>query len=214
MEEEVKEKQTETKEKKKKNYLLLFLKRNKIKTLLFLFLAIVANTYAWFIYNRVVSANLEAHVKSWQVTIDGAMDENITFEIDDLYPGMPEYSDEVTLTNDGEMDANVSFQVHSIRIMDDTYTVGENGETEQSLQTRLASYPFSITIESSNSLVESGGGQANLHLYVNWEFGDGDEAKDLLDTYWGEKSYDFTQDNPTLPSIEIVVNVNVEQVNN
>ena len=76
MEEEVKEKQPE----KKKNYLLLFLKKNKIKTLLLLFLALAANTYAWFIYNRVVSANLEAHVKSWQVTIDGAVNENITFE--------------------------------------------------------------------------------------------------------------------------------------
>lgn len=212
MEEEVKEKQQP--ENKKKNYLLLFLKKNKIKTLLFLFLALAANTYAWFIYNRVVSANLEAHVKSWQVTIDGAIDENITFEIDDLYPGMPEYSDEVTLTNDGEMDATVSFQIYSIRVMDETYTVGENGETISSLQTRLANYPFSITMESSNSLVSSGGGQANLHVYVNWPFGNGDEAKDLLDTYWGEKSYDFSEDNPTLPSISIVVKVNVEQINN
>ena len=211
MNEEVKE--NNQPEKKKKNYLLLFFKKNKIKTLLFLFLALAANTYAWFIYNRIVSANLEAHVKSWQVTIDGAIDENITFEIDDLYPGMPEYSDEVTLTNDGEMDANVSFQIHSIRIMDESYTVGENGETVASLEAKLASYPFSITMEASNSLVESGGGQANLHIYVNWPFGNGDEAKDLLDTYWGEKSYDFSQDNPTLPSISIVVNVNVQQVN-
>ncbi len=202
------------KEKKKKNYLLLFLKRNKIKTLLFLFIALVANTYAWFIYNRVVSTNLEAHVKSWQVTIDGAMDETITFEIDDLYPGMPEYSDSVTLTNGGEMDAQVSFSIKSIRIMDETYTVGVNGETVESLKTRLANYPFSITIESSNELVESGGGQADLHLYVEWEFGDGDATKDALDTYWGEKSYDYSQTNPTKPSIEIEVNVNAEQVNN
>lgn len=202
------------KEKKKKNYLLLFLKRNKIKTLLFLFIALVANTYAWFIYNRVVSTNLEAHVKSWQVTIDGAMDETITFEIDDLYPGMPEYSDSVTLTNGGEMDAQVSFSIKSIRIMDETYTVGVNGETVESLKTRLANYPFSITIESSNELVESGGGQADLHLYVEWEFGDGDATKDALDTYWGEKSYDYSQANPTKPSIEIEVNVNAEQVNN
>ena len=211
MEEEVKEKQPK---KKKKNYLLLFLKKNKIKTLLFLFIALAANTYAWFIYNRVVSANLEAHIKSWQVTIDGAMDENLTFEIDDLYPGMPEYSDEVTLTNEGEMDATVSFQIHSIRILNDTYTVGVNGETVASLEARLASYPFVITMESSNSVVESGGGQANLHLYVTWEFGNGDPAKDALDTQWGEDSYDFSETNPTLPSVAIVVNVNVQQVNN
>ena len=211
MNEEIKEEKVE---KKKKNYLLLFLKKNKIKTLLFLFIALVANTYAWFIYNRVVSANLEAHVKSWQVTIDGAMDESITFEIDDLYPGMPEYSDSVTLTNDGEMDARVSFTIHSIRIMDETYTVGEGGETVESLNQKLAAYPFNITIESSNELVESGGGEANLHLYVTWAFGDGDPDKDALDTYWGEKSYDFSAANPTTPSIEIVVNVNAEQVNN
>lgn len=211
MDEEIKETQPE---KKKKNYLLLFLKKNKIKTLLFLFIALAANTYAWFIYNRIVSANLEAHIKSWQVTIDGAMDENITFEIDDLYPGMPEYSDEVTLTNDGELDATVTFKVQSIRILNDTYTVGVNGETVESLEQRLANYPFSITMESSNSVVQSGGGQANLHLYVTWPFGDGDETKDALDTQWGEASYTYSQANPTSPSIVIVVNVNVEQINN
>ncbi len=212
MEEEVKEQVD--KKPKKKNYLLLFLKKNKIKTLLLLFLALAANTYAWFIYNRVVSSNLQAHVKAWQVTIDGAVDESITFEIDDLYPGMPEYSDEVTLTNAGELDASVSFTIHSIRIMEDTYTVGVNGETIASLEQRLENYPFEISLESSNSLVESGGGEANLHLFVNWDFGDGDPDEDALDTYWGEKSYDFTQANPTTPSIEIVVNVNVEQINN
>ncbi len=201
------------KKKKKKNYLLLFLKKNKIKTLLFLFVALAANTYAWFIYNRVVSTDLEAHIKSWQVTIDGAMDENIVFEIDDLYPGMDEYEDEVTLTNDGEMDASVTFTMHSIRILNDTYTVGVNGETAATLAARLAAYPFSIVIESSNAIVESGGGEANLHLYVTWDFGDGDEEKDALDTYWGEQAYEYNQANPDSPSIEISINVNVVQVN-
>jgi len=206
MEEEIK------KEKKKKSLILLFLKKNKIKTLLFLFVALVANTYAWFIYNRVVSANLEAHVKSWQITIDGAMSDSLTFQIDDLYPGMPEYSDTVTLSNEGEMDAEITFKVHSIRIMDEEYTVGEGGETQASMDERVANYPFQITLESSSSHLSSGG-ETTISLYVNWDFGNGDEEKDALDTYWGEKSYDFTLANPTLPSLEVVVDVNVAQTN-
>ena len=197
---------------KKKNVILLFLKKNKIKTLLFLFIALVANTYAWFLYNRVVSANLEAHIKSWQVSIEGAMDDSLTFDIDDLYPGMPDYEDSVQLTNEGEMDADVTFTLKSIRILDETYTVGENGYTVESLEAKLAEYPFSITFEASNSTVSSHGGETDLRLYVEWDYGDGDEEKDELDTYWGEKSYDFTEDNPDTPSVEVVIDVNVSQV--
>jgi len=201
--------------KKKKNILLLYLKKHKIKTLLLLFFALIANTYAWFVYNRVVSTNLTAHIKSWQVTIDGAKDEELTFEIDDLYPGMPEYNDTVSLTNDGELDAEVSFSIKSIRILDETYTVGEDGYTVESLQKKLDDeYPFVITLESSTDYVSSGGGTTDLKLYVTWDFGDGDEEKDAIDTYWGEKSYDFTKNNPDTPSLEIVVNVDVSQVNN
>jgi len=210
------EKQEEPKKienKKKKNIILLFLKKNKLKTLLLLFIALVANTYAWFIYNRIVSATMDAHIKSWQVTIDGAMNDSLTFDIDDLYPGMPEYLDEVSLINDGEMDANVTFSYKSIRIMDETYTVGENNVTQETLEQKMEEYPFNISIESSATTVASGGGETSLRLYITWDFGDGDEEKDALDTYWGEKSYEFTQAHPGESSLEIVVDVNVSQAN-
>ena len=199
------------KKKKKQNIIWLFIKKNKIKTLLFLFIALTANTYAWFLYNKIVSANLDAHIKSWQVTIDGANEDTLTFHIDDLYPGMPEYSDEVTLTNAGEMDAEVSFSVHSFRILDEEYEVGVGGETAESLATRLAAYPFEITYESSNSSVSSHGGETDLRLYVNWDFGDGDETEDALDTQYGEASYEFHRLHPTTPSVEIVLDINVSQ---
>ena len=208
------EEKVKTTKKKKKHILLLFFKKNRIITLLLLFLALAANTFAWFIYNRVVSANLDAHVKSWRVTIDGAMEDSITFTLDDLYPGMPEYCDSVTLTNEGELDAEVSFKLHSISIMGDTYTIGENGETPESLQERLDDYPFEITIESSSSGVSASGGETTIRVYVNWDFGDGDPTKDALDTYWGEKSYDFSEDYPDTPSLQIVVDVSVAQVEN
>lgn len=202
-----------TEKKKKQNIIWLFIKKNKLKTLLLLFIALVANTYAWFIYNRVVSASMEAHIKSWQVTIEGAIDDSLTFDIDDLYPGMPAYQDEVSLVNDGEMDANLTFSYKSIRIMGDTYTVGVNGVTQQSLQDMIDGYPFEITLEASSNTVSSGGGESLLRLYITWDFGDGDEEKDALDTYWGEKSYEFTSENPGLSSLEIVVDVNIAQAN-
>ena len=202
------------KNKKKKNLLFAFIKKHKIKTLLFLFIALVANTYAWFLYNRIVSADMSAHIKSWQVTIDGANNESLTFEIDDLYPGMPEYSDSAELTNEGEMDAEVSFTIKSIRILDEEYEVGVDGETVESITQKLEEdYPFDISFESSNDLVSGHGGQAELRLYVTWDFGDGDPDKDAWDTEWGEKSYDFSEDNPGVPSVAIVVDVNVSQVN-
>ena len=201
------------KKKKKKPILLLFLKKNKLKSLLLLFIALLANTYAWFVYNRVVSTNLEAHVKSWRVSIDGAVEDSLTFEIDDLYPGMPEYSDQVTLTNEGEIDANIEFSIHKITIMGDTYELGVDGETLESLNQRLEGYPFTITLESSSQHLTAGGGETTIRLYVNWDFGDGDPDKDALDTYWGEKSYEFTSDNPGVPSLELVVDVSISQDN-
>ena len=209
-----KEEVIEQPKKKKKNLLLAFIKKHKIKTLLFLFIALVANTYAWFLYNRIVSADMSAHIKSWQVTINGAQDETLTFEIDDLYPGMPEYSDTAELTNEGEMDAEVSFSLKSIRILDETYEVGVDGLTAEDLEEMLEEdYPFDVTFESSNDQVSGHGGQSELRIYVNWAFGNGDPDKDALDTEWGEKSYDFSEDNPGVPSLQIVVSINVAQVN-
>jgi hypothetical protein len=199
------------KKKKKQNFLWLFIKKNKLKTLLFLFIALVANTYAWFLYNKIVSANLDAHIKSWQVTIDGANDDTLTFHIDDLYPGMDEYSDQVTLTNAGEMDADITFSIHSMRIFEDTYEVGVNGETAASLEAKLASYPFEITYEASSESISSHGGETDFRLYVNWDFGDGDEEKDALDTEYGEASYDYHAAHPSSPCIELVLDINVSQ---
>ena len=199
------------KKKKKNNLIWLFIKKNKIKTLLFLLIALTANTYAWFLYNRIVSANLDAHIKSWQITINGANDDQLTFHINDLYPGMEEYSDTVTLTNAGEMNAEISFSIHSMRIFEDTYEVGVDGETAQSLETRLASYPFEITYEASSTSVSSYGGQTELRLYVNWDFGDDDPDEDALDTEYGEAAYDYHAAHPDSPCIELVLDIDVSQ---
>lgn len=203
--------QEEKPKKKKQSILALLIKRNKLKALIILFFALVANTYAWFIYNRIVDGDITAHVKSWNVTFDGALDDSLVFELDDLYPGMEEVSQVVSLTNNGEMDATVDFKIRSVRIMDVTYEVGVDNQTSESIENELLNnYPFKISFETSNDYVSSNGGKTELRFYVKWPYESGDDA---LDTYWGEKSYEFDLANPDMKSIQLILDVNATQVN-
>ena len=59
----------------------------KIRTILLLLFTLLANTYAWFIYNTTVSSKLDVHIKSWQFELEaGSNIENFIFTVDEIYP--------------------------------------------------------------------------------------------------------------------------------
>lgn len=202
---------------KRKNIFLLILKRLKkrikLRTLLFLALTISANSYAWFIYATKVNNDIEAHVRAWNVSFEvnsTKMEEYITFDVGEMYPGMAQYTDRVTARNSGESLASLTYEVISARIMNDVYVVGTNGITSESLLLKLANdYPFSIVVTATNNSISPNGGEAQFVLTVSWPYESGNDA---VDTFWGNNAYDYHLNNPTSPFIAINIKISAIQV--
>lgn len=200
-------------EKKKQSILFLLIKRHKIKMILVLFFALVANTYAWFIYNKIVSSDISAEIKAWNVSFEGVEDGVLTFDLDDMYPGMPNHEESVSLTNNGDLNAKVNFTLHSFDILGESYSIeGEEGySADDLLQILEERYPFKVTFSSSADEVDSNGGKVDLTFKVVWPY---ESGNDVLDTKYGQLAYEFLNnpDNASKKCLTITLDVNIVQV--
>ena len=190
-------------------------KRRKLKrrirrsTLFFLVLALITNSFAWFIYTNKVSNSINTHVKSWMVTFDqdgNPLEDTVEFNIDSIYPGMNDFNDSITISNTGETTAYISYEVDSIKILDEVYTK-DNYSSDELINMLKDKYPFTITFDVINQEITTGSeGSFNVKLVWPYESGD-DEA----DTYWGRKSYEFMENNKDEKSVSIVVKIKASQ---
>ena len=212
---------TENNEKKKNVFLKIF-KRVKISQLIFLAILLIANSYAWFIYVNTVSNSVDVHVRSWKITFDG--DEQvvnyINVNVENVYPGMTTFTRDIEANNYGEMSANVTYSILSANIMGDVY-ITQEGKTDQGqvynpndftsaqLEQKLAEdYPFTITFELSDDVMAPTNGTATYTVTVEWPY---DSGNDALDTYWGVRAYDYMEDHPNDPCIELSIKIYITQ---
>lgn len=206
------------KEKKKNNLLILFKvlrKRVKLSTLLMLIVTFSSSTFAWFIYATKVDSGITAHVKAWNVLFevgDDEIEENMHFDVSDLYPGMMTYTDSVSVKNKGETHAELSYEIVSYTIFGVKYEVGNSGilTSDDLKQSLLNDYPFKTAITLSSNII-SPNSTESFSLVVSWPYDSGDDVKDTL---WGTKAYDYHALHPDLPSISIELKVVAAQKNN
>lgn len=206
------------KEKKKNNLLVLFKvlrKRVKLSTLLMLIVTFSSSTFAWFIYATKVDSGITAHVKAWNVLFevgDDEIEENMHFDVSDLYPGMMTYTDSVSVKNKGETHAELSYEIVSYTIFGVKYEVGNSGilTSDDLKQSLLNDYPFKTAITLSSNII-SPNSTESFSLVVSWSYESGDDEKDTL---WGTKAYDYHELHPDLPSISIELKVVATQRNN
>ena len=190
-------------------------KRKKLKrrirrsTLFFLVLALITNSFAWFIYTNKVSNSINTHVKSWMVTFDqdgNPLEDIVEFNIDSIYPGMNDFNDSITISNTGETTAYISYEVDSIKILDEVYT-RENYSSEELINILESNYPFTITFNVTNEEITTGS-EGIFSVNLVWPYESGD---DIADTYWGRKSYEFVENNKDEKSVSIVVKIKATQ---
>ena len=190
-------------------------KRKKLKrrirrsTLFFLVLALITNSFAWFIYTNKVSNSINTHVKSWMVTFDqdgNPLEDIVEFNIDSIYPGMNDFNDSITISNTGETTAYISYEVDSIKILDEVYT-RENYSSEELINILKSNYPFTITFNVTNEEITTGS-EGIFSVNLVWPYESGD---DIADTYWGRKSYEFVENNKDEKSVSIVVKIKATQ---
>lgn len=183
----------------------------KAKTLLVLILALIANTYAWFLYVSMVSTSLDVHITSWLFEFSESED-TIILNIDRVFPGMETFTKDVTGSNLGEMSADLSVNLEYVRILDDEYRVGdtytgEGGVTATYTSEDLISimhndYPFKINIYIDNTLYDgtemvlSTGDSKTVTYEVMWPYESTDDEDELdeydaIDTAYGNEAYTY-----------------------
>ena len=188
-----------------KDKILFLKKRLRRRTLFFLILTLMANTFTWFIYSNKVSNNITTGVKSWKINFkqDGVdIVNNVEFKIDSIYPGMPDYTNSLSITNIGETAANISYEVEEIKILDEFYNSDMYSSTD--LINRLKdNYPFKMNFSINNQ--EVGTGQTSEFTFsLVWPY---ESGHDEADTYWGKKSASFKEQYPDKEQIAIKVKI-------
>lgn len=81
----------------------------------------------------------------------------------------------------------------ALKVMDESYRIGENITMEELENKIKTDYPFKINVFKDDSLLVDGTGEGTFTVTVEWPFESGD---DELDTFWGNKAYEFYSLNP------------------
>lgn len=193
---------------KKKN----FLKRVRLQTILFLAIAISCNSFAWFVYNTKVSNTITTSVKAWRVAFENKDSDAIQymeFNIENIYPGMDEYTNYITVTNEGETEAEITYELEEIRILKKLYTNAEYSQ-EELINMIKNDFPFKVELSVSTDILNAHNGNGTFNVKVIWPF---ESGNDELDTLWGNNSYEFKQTYPDKSGINIKLKLTVSQIN-
>lgn len=204
------EKLEDNKEEKNKKKTKNVIKYINTKTIIILIVLLSFNAYAWFIYITKASLELDVHVAAWDITFQAGEEEitkDVILEVDKIYPGMEDYVQEIEVLNKGEISAGLSYKIMSIEIFGEKLEVGDQ-YTSDDLQNILNNYPFKITIDSSTDQIEAGNGQGKFTIRVAWPF---ESGNDELDTYYGNKSYEFQTNNPQAKSLIVKFELTAKQ---
>lgn len=182
----------------------------RFKVLIMLGILLVFNTFAWFIYSTTIDNSISATVKSWKIAFDSEnqLVQEVEFNIDELYPGMPDYNDYVTILNYGEIQAEVSYELEEVKILNNTYT--KNDYTSQQLLDILNNNPFQITFSFDKTIILPETDYVEFSVDVTWPFENND---DEADTLWGHEAYTFNQEHPLDKQITIALVLTATQIN-
>lgn len=195
---------------------------------------LIVNTYAWWNTNKDVQINgLEGSITSWDVAyyVDDKeiLDQDVTFTIDELYPGMPNREDVVHIYNVGTTSTNITYELISVKvfgqeILDQLKTDGgiQTSGTTTNLFADDTTYPFNVSYTYDKTRLDgkyvddesTPDAAATFKFNVSWIYeGNGtteeNEAKDILDTQFGKDAYSYYQneENDPAKAIEITVNI-------
>lgn len=196
-------------------------KRFKFRHLLFLALLMTVNTFAWFIYMDKVSSDLQVKVKAWNVSFkfdNTTMTDYVNFRITEIYPGMEDNRQTLTVSNGGEVNASFNYEIVYANILGTVYDTENGNITEEELTDMLANdYPFKIVLSASNNIISKGGNSEYFYVDVTWDYettNSNGTLNDSEDTYWGNLAYSYINTHPSDPCIELRIKLTATQINN
>lgn len=165
------------------------LRKQKLRyfPLIFATIVLISGTYAWFIFYSNVNSTMSGHVSSWKIDFTGGEDmtKEFTVDISDIYPGMEDFKTDLTITNSGDTDAVVTSVIKSIRIFDQTFSIGQKIDgvalNAAALEEYIRdNYPFKFNFESDTNTIKSGESTV-LDIGLSWPYVTYVEASTLTD---------------------------------
>lgn len=193
--------------------ILKILKKIKLRTLLLLVVLLSFSSYSWMIFASRVSTGITAHVTAWKFDFshgDNAISEEIIFDVEQIYPGMNDYTVSVKVTNNGELDGELSYEIKKIVVLGTTYEVSDTVSSEDLENMMLTNFPFKldVVVDGNSNNVIPVGESKNVNVVLTWPF---DSGNDELDTKWGEDAYEFYKNNSSSSCLHIEMYLKVEQ---
>ena len=208
---------------------------SRVRLIMIFSVILIVNTYAWFNINQEIKLkNLDtANITPWDITyyVDGKeiLDQDYTFTIDELYPGMPNREDTVHIYNLTTTSSKLSYEITSVKVFGQEVLsqlqadggIQQNGNTVN-IFADDTTYPFNISYTYDKTRLDgeyvndetTPDAGANVKFNVSWTYqgnGTDDEnlAKDILDTKFGKDAYSFYQnsENDESQAIEIIVKI-------
>jgi hypothetical protein len=186
-------------------------KRVKIRSLLVLILLLSFNSFAWLIFATKVSGGMSAYVSSWNIEFRAGSDQtetNMNFDVGRIYPGMQTYTKEITVKNNGEISAKLSYEIKKIQILGDTYEVNETTTSDDLLNRLQNEYPFKIKIAIDNGSELAENTTSTFTISLEWPY---ESGNDDVDTFWGEKAYQYYTSNVNENSFHIEIKLEAVQ---
>ena len=194
--------------------ILSVIKRIRLSSLLLLIVLFAFGSYSWMVFVTKVSTGLTAHVTAWNfdfISEDESVSTETVFDVDQIYPGMDDFSQVVTVKNNGELEGELTFEIKKMVVLGQIYEQSETITAEDLMNMVKNDFPFEITVEvdgQDNNII-SVGGETKVNIKLIWPF---DSGNDELDTKWGEDAYEFYKNNPDGTSVHIELLLKVLQI--
>lgn len=155
------------KKKTNKIYKTLQKKKTAIKIRAFIMAGflLAVNSFAWFVFISNGNGNITADVISWDIAFldETEQVEVLDIELDDLYPGMIDFTKKIVVMNKSDLPAKFSYEIESVIVYGVEYKVDDY---KTSLQN---DFPFKITFDH-NKIDLNIDEKLDFSISVSWPF--------------------------------------------
>ena len=174
-------------------------------SILFFAVSLISITLAWFAYTNTVSSDMNIDLKAWNVKItrnNTEVNNTFTINIADLYPGSPTFDETYTIHNTGDLAAKVSYNIKGLRVLNDYYF-----PQDVSFAKLERDFPFVLSFTHGSRYLAPGS-TSTFNVNCQWPL---DSGNDALDAQYGQRAYEYYQNYPGQPGMEVQIEIVISQ---